>query len=257
MCSVIKFAYIRTLLSIVSVHVSHGAGFNYCWSCHKIQLQVNTAEAMFSADARWQNKSNGFVSVEEIWAGKGLQVLILQVTDMEILLINPSSLHWPLERNLSSGHLSCGLLILVGSAGSPLDVGAVSQTCTLLSQPGGSLKSHPHLDSLPEQALPIGLGTGTRTTLIGWFLWQPSYWFVPVSSLPWTSWMWKASGSYYISLPVRKGEKRKLLKWCNYKRIVPVECIISLYLGLSFSQSLTWDREMETEWEKAQERTDF
>lgn len=26
------------------------------------------------------------------------------------------------------------------------------------------------------------------------------------------------------------------------------------YLGLSFSQSLTWDREMETEWEKAQER---
>lgn len=52
----------------------------------------------------------------------------------------------------------------------------------------------------------------------------------------------------------KKGEKRKLLKLCNHKRIVPVECIISLYLGLSFSQSLTWDREMETEWEKAQER---
>lgn len=66
-------------------------------------------------------------------------------------------------------------LILEGSAGSPLDFVVVSQTCILLTQAGGSLKSGPYFDALPEQALPTDWGTGTRTTLIGWFLWQPSY----------------------------------------------------------------------------------
>lgn len=97
------------------------------------------------------------------------------VTNMEILLKNPSLFTGPWKNTfLALGAPFC-LLILVGSARSPLDFVAVSQSCTLLNQAGGSLKSGPYLDALPEQALPTDWGTGTRTTLIGWFLWQPSY----------------------------------------------------------------------------------
>lgn len=106
---------------------------------------------------------------------KGLQVLILQATDMEILLKKTSLFTGPWKDTFPALGAPFCLLILVGSAGSPLDFVAVSQTCTLLSQAGVSLKSGPNLDALPEQALPTDWGTGTRTTLIGWFLWQPSY----------------------------------------------------------------------------------
>lgn len=154
--------------------------------------------------------------MEEIWAGKGWRVIVPKVTDhihdMEILLKKILSLYWPLERQPPSSWRRWWAMFLlasppgkgVWSPGRPLDFVVVSQTYTLFNEVGGSLKSGPYFDALPEQALPTGWGTGTGTTLIDLFLWQPSYWFVPASSLPWTSWMWKASGSYYISLPVEE-----------------------------------------------------
>lgn len=87
----------------------------------------------------------------------------------------PLSLHWPLERHFSSPWITFLLVNLSGKCRFPSGTVAVSQTCTLLSQAGRSLKSGPDLDALPEQALPTDWGTGTRTTSIGWFLWQPSY----------------------------------------------------------------------------------
>lgn len=56
----------------------------------------------------------------------------------------------------------------------------------------------------------------------------------------------------------KKGQKMKLLKWCNYKRAVAVGCFKLHHQPLPRTALLPVShlrqREMETEWEKAQER---
>lgn len=136
----------RAPLSIVSAHVSHGAGFSCCWSCHKTLLQVGTAEAM---DASWQSKSRLMLAgkikaMDFCYQRKKYE----QEKDCRSLCHkhgnpakNPSLFTGPWKNTfLALGAPFC-LLILVGSARSPLDFVAVSQSCTLLSQAGGSLKS--------------------------------------------------------------------------------------------------------------------
>lgn len=170
------------------------------------------------------------------------------------------SLHWPLERQLSSPWAAFLLVNLSGKCRFPSGFcGSVPDMhCP---RPGWKISEiRPLLGCSTWTGIAHRLGHRNKNH-INWLVSMATKLLIcPRVISPMDKLDVESLRILLYIIACKKEKKRKLEKLCNCKRTAAVDvsnCIISLYLGQPFSQSLTWDRERWRQSERKHKRENW